>query len=177
MLPSSAAPLTHIALLRAVNVGGTGKLPMAELRAMAEELGFIQVRTYIASGNLLVHSPLPAQQVREALEARLAAYAGKPVGVVLRSPAELAALLAANPFPDAAPNRVMVSLLNDALAFDAAQGIRHQAAVQIVWVAREVYVHYGEGMSQSRLRIPAAEAGTARNLNTLRALLEMTRDD
>lgn len=168
---------THIALLRAVNVGGTGKLPMAELRAMAEELGFTQVRTYIASGNLLVNSPLSAQRVREALEARLAAYAGRAVGVVVRSPAELEALLAANPFSDAAPNRVAISLLNEALSADVAQGIRHQSAEQIVWAAREVYVHYGEGMAQSRLRIPASEAGTARNLNTLRALLEMARGD
>jgi uncharacterized protein (DUF1697 family) len=42
-----------IALLRAVNVGGRGKLPMVELKAMAEELGFANARTYIASGNLL----------------------------------------------------------------------------------------------------------------------------
>ncbi len=168
---------THIALLRAVNVGGTGKLPMAELRAMAEELGFTQVRSYIASGNLLLRSPLSAEQVREALQARLALYAGKAVGVVMRSPAELAALLAANPFPDAAPNRVMVSLLNEALLADAAMGVRHQGSEQMVWAAREVYVHYGKGMAQSRLRIPAAEAGTARNLNTLRALLEMARGD
>lgn len=164
---------THIALLRAVNVGGTGKLPMAELRAMAEELGFTQVRSYIASGNLLFQSPLSASRVREVLEARLAAYAGKAVGVVVRSPTELAALLAANPFPAAAPNRVMVSLLNEALDAGAAHGVRNQKAEQIVWAAREVYVHYGDGMAQSRLRIPAAEAGTARNLNTLRALLEM----
>ena len=91
-------PPTHIALLRAVNVGGTGKLPMAALRAMAEELGFTQVRSYIASGNLLLQSPMSATEVRVALEARLLRFAGKPVGVVVRSPANLAAVLAANPF-------------------------------------------------------------------------------
>ncbi len=164
---------THLALLRAVNVGGTGKLPMAELRELTEALGFANVRTYIASGNLLLDSRLSAARVREQLEAALAARLGKPVGVVMRSPAELAALLAANPFPEAAGNRVLVSLLNEALPADAAAGVRHQVGEQIVFAAREVYVHYGEGMGQSKLRIPAAEAGTARNLNSLQALLAM----
>lgn len=164
---------THIALLRAVNVGGTGKLPMAALRELAESLGFTRARTYIASGNLLVDCPRSPAAVREQLEAALAERMGKSVGVVLRSPAELAALIAANPFPKAAGNRVLVSLLNDALMTDAAAGVRHQAGEQIVFAAREVYVHDGDGMGQSKLRIPAAEAGTARNLNTLRALLAM----
>ena len=47
---------TYIALLRAVNVGGTGKLPMAELRTLCESAGFKDVRTYIASGNVLLRS-------------------------------------------------------------------------------------------------------------------------
>lgn len=159
---------THIALLRAVNVGGTGKLPMAELRAIADALGYTNVRTYIASGNLLLDSAQSQAGVRERLERALAAFAGKPVGVVMRSAAELAALLDANPFPEAPGNRVLVSLLNDALP--ARPELRHQRDERVVFAAREVWVHYGDGMAQSKLRIPAAEAGTARNLNTLRAL-------
>jgi uncharacterized protein (DUF1697 family) len=46
----------YVALLRAVNVAGTGALPMAELRAMGEACGFATVRTFIASGNLLFES-------------------------------------------------------------------------------------------------------------------------
>ncbi|HEY0489493.1 MAG TPA: DUF1697 domain-containing protein, partial [Telluria sp.] len=49
---------TFIALLRAVNVGGTGKLPMTELKAMCEAAGFTNVRTYIASGNVVFDSAL-----------------------------------------------------------------------------------------------------------------------
>ena len=162
---------THIALLRAVNVGGTGKLPMAELRALAEGLGYTEVRTYIASGNLLLKSPLPAARVREQLEAALQQQVGKPVGVVTRSREELATLLAANPFPEAPGNRVLVSLLNEALP--TLPEVRHQKDERIVFAVREVYVHYGDGIAQSKLRVPAAEAGTARNLNTLRALLAM----
>ncbi|RZA31633.1 MAG: DUF1697 domain-containing protein, partial [Lysobacteraceae bacterium] len=47
---------TYVALLRAVNVGGTGKLPMAELRQLCEASGFAGVRTYIASGNVVLQS-------------------------------------------------------------------------------------------------------------------------
>ena len=70
-----------VALLRAVNVGGTGKLPMSELKAMCEALGFEGVRTYIASGNVVFASRKSEAAVKKALEARLEAYAGKPVGV------------------------------------------------------------------------------------------------
>jgi uncharacterized protein (DUF1697 family) len=53
----------YIALLRAVNVGGTGKLPMAELRSMCESVGFTNVRTYIASGNVVFDSKLAEASV------------------------------------------------------------------------------------------------------------------
>jgi len=164
---------THIALLRAVNVGGTGKLPMAELRALAEQLEFENPRTYIASGNLVFESALAANKVRAKLEAALATHIGKPVGVVVRSAAELRALLEANPFPDAPPNRVLVTLLNDPLPANWEDDVRHKKGEFLVAAKRELFVHYVDGQGQSKLRIPAAEAGTARNLNTLRALLEL----
>ena len=62
---------TYIVLLRAVNVGGTGKLPMADLRAMCEAAGFQRVRTYIASGNVLVDSAASEKQVKAALNSTL----------------------------------------------------------------------------------------------------------
>lgn len=166
---------THIAFLRAVNVGGTGKLPMAALRAMAAALGFANPRTHIASGNLVFESALPAAQAQARLAAALAAHAGKPVGVVMRSPADLQALLHAPPFPEAPPNRVLVSLLDAPPPADWQAGVRHQRGEQIVALARELVVLYGEGMGQSQLRVPAAEAGTARNLNTLRAVLALAQ--
>ena len=103
---------SYVALLRAVNVGGTGKLPMAELRAMAEAAGFARARTYIASGNLVFASALDEAGVKAALEPRLAAYAGKPVGVMVRTADEMGAVLAATPFPDAAPNRTLAVFLD-----------------------------------------------------------------
>ena len=88
-----------IALLRAVDVGGTGKLPMSELIDMGKAAGFTQPRTYIASGNLVFGSPLAEAQVKATLERSLASYAGKPVSVMVRTAEEMAAVLAANPSP------------------------------------------------------------------------------
>ena len=69
----------YIALLRAVNVGGTGKLPMAELKAMCADAGFARVETYIASGNVVFESNGAPSRVKAELERRLLAHAGKPV--------------------------------------------------------------------------------------------------
>jgi uncharacterized protein (DUF1697 family) len=112
--------MIYIALLRAVNVGGTGKLRMADLKAMCVNAGFTQVQTYIASGNVVLHSTLSAAKVKATLEAKLLAYAGKPVGVLVRTGPEMAAVLADNPFPQCAPNRVVAIFLDSAPTADAA---------------------------------------------------------
>lgn len=164
---------THVVLLRAVNVGGTGKLPMAELRALCEGAGFADVRTYIASGNVVLRSPASARKVRDMLETRLQAHVGKPVGVVVRSAAELAAVVERNPFPQAAGNRLLVLFFNERVPADALASVRHQADEEIHCGEREIYVHYGAGMGQSKLVIPAAGQATGRNLNTVCKLLEM----
>ena len=164
---------TWIALLRAVNVGGTGKLPMAELRAMCEAAGFSQVRTYIASGNVVFESAADAREVKAALESRLERHAGKPVGVLVRDGAQMRQVLAANPFPKAAPNRAVVIFLDEAPPADALANVRHCKTEELALGDREIFVHYGEGMADSKLVIPAAKAGTARNFNTVAKLVEM----
>jgi uncharacterized protein (DUF1697 family) len=163
----------YVALLRAVNVGGTGKLPMAELVAMCEACGFARVRTYIASGNAVFDFKGSASHVKALLEAQLAAYAGKPVGVVVRTAAEMAAVLQANPFPDAAPNRTVAIFLDAPPPADALNHVAGRANEHLQLGAREIYVHYGDGMADSRLKIPAAKAGTARNMNTVAKLAAM----
>lgn len=164
----------YAALLRAVNVGGTGKLPMSELQAMCEAEGYAGVRTYIASGNVVFHSGLGEAQVKAALERRLLAYAGKPVRVLVRTAAELAEVLAANPFPDEAPNRTVAILLDEAPPTGALETVSQQRDERLALGGREIYVAYGAGMADSRLRIPAGEAGTGRNMNTIARLAAMT---
>jgi uncharacterized protein (DUF1697 family) len=131
-----------VALLRAVNVGGTGKLPMSDLKDICEELGFGAVRTYIASGNVVFTSRKSEAAIKSALEKRLEVYAGKPVGVLLRSAAEMAQVLSDNPFPKAAPNRIMAVFLDRAPPADTLAGIRGQKDEQIKLGRREIYVHY-----------------------------------
>ncbi|GAO38237.1 hypothetical protein SCH01S_10_00470 [Sphingomonas changbaiensis NBRC 104936] len=166
----------YVALLRAVNVGGTGKLPMTELKAMCEAAGFGQVRTYIASGNVVFDASGDEAQVQAALEAKLEAYAGKKVGVLVRTPAEMKAVLAGNPFPDKAPNRTVAIFLDTAPPPDALDKISGQNGEELRLGRREIYVHYGEGMADSKLKIPAAAAGTARNMNTIAKLAAVADD-
>ena len=165
---------SYVALLRAVNVGGTGKLPMAELRAMCEAAGFGQVRTYIASGNVVLESALSAKQVKEVLEATLRVYAGKSVDVQVRTGAEIAAVLAGNPFPGAAPNRTVAIFLDQAPSADILNEVSGQNDEEIALGKREIYVRYGSGMADSKLKIPAARLGTGRNMNTVARLAAMS---
>ena len=167
---------SFIALLRAVNVGGTGKLPMGDLKTICEELGFDAVRTYIASGNIVFTSRKAEAAVKSALEKRLATYAGKPVGVLVRSAAEMAQVASDNPFPKAAPNRTMAVFLDRAPPADTLASVRGQKDEQLKLGRREIYVHYGEGMAKSKLVIPAARLGTARNINTVATLAKMAAE-
>ena len=163
----------YVALLRAVNVGGTGKLPMTELKAMCEAAGFGQVHTYIASGNVVFTSQKSEDAVRAAIEKSLEKYAGKPVGVLVRTAAEMADTLERNPFGEKPGNRVVALFVDEALpgdALDHAKGLKDE---QMKLGKREIYIFYGDGMADSRLAIPAAKAGTARNMNTVAKLAEM----
>ncbi|MEO9078025.1 MAG: DUF1697 domain-containing protein [Rhodanobacter sp.] len=167
--------MTHyVALLRAVNVGGTGKLPMSELKAMCEALGFVDVRTWIASGNVVFTSPLGEPEVKKALEQQLHDYAGKPIGVLIRTACEMTQVLADNPFPEAPGNRAVAIFLDGAPSSDALHDVRHQKLERLACGKREIYVHYDDGMAHSRLIIPAAKAGTARNINTVAKLVELS---
>jgi uncharacterized protein (DUF1697 family) len=163
----------YIALLRAVNVGGTGKLPMTELKSMCEQAGFDKVKTYIASGNVIFQSKKSEAQVKKLLEASLAAYAGKPVGVMVRTAAEMAAVLAANPFTDAPGNRTVAIFLDEQPPANALEAATGQQDEELRLGLREIYVLYGQGMADSRLKIPVAKNGTARNINTIGKLAEM----
>lgn len=166
---------TWVALLHAVNVGGTGKLAMADLRRLCGEAGFRDARTYIASGNAVFDSDLDAADVVATLEAALLRHAGKPIRVGLRSADELAAVLAANPFADGAPSRVLAIFLPTPPPADAIEAAKHRRDERIALGRREIYVDYADGIGTSKLVIPAAKAGTARNMNTVAKLVEMVR--
>lgn len=156
-----------VALLRAVNVAGTGKLPMSDLKRIGELCGFGQVRTFIASGNLLFKSELSEDEVARKIEAELEVFFGKRVPVFVRTGAEMAVVAANNAFADEAPNRVVAHFMAEAPTqskIDAATG---QQDERLALGKREIYIFYGEGMGSSKLKLPAFRDGTARNMNSV----------
>jgi uncharacterized protein (DUF1697 family) len=178
MVPGTGRVMNaYVALIRAVNVGGTGTLPMSDLKELCERAGFLTVRTYLASGNAVFASHLTEARVKAALESALEAYAGKPVGVLVRTAAEMAAVVAGNPFPDAPPSGTVAIFLDEPPPSDAAERAPGRVDEEIRLGAREIYVRYGAaGMGRSKLKIPAARAGTARNINTITRLAEMAAE-
>lgn len=122
---------------------------------------------------MLFTSQLGEAAVKKKLEQQLLGYAGKPVGVLIRTAAEMARVLADNPFAEAPGNRVVAIFLDAAPPTDALDDVRHQKLERLACGRREIYVHYGDGMADSRLTIPAAKAGTARNINTIAKLAEL----
>ena len=163
----------YVGLLRAVNVGGMGKLPMDGLRRLCEECGFGSVRTYIASGNVVFDAEAPEAEVQAQLQSALQDYAGRPVDVLVRSGEEMAAVLAANPYAERAPNLVHVTFLNEPPLVDALAGVSGRANEEIAKGRRELYVFYPQGQGSSKLKLPVVKTGTARNINTVAKLAEM----
>jgi uncharacterized protein (DUF1697 family) len=166
---------TYVALLRAVNVGGTGMLPMNELKALCERAGFTSPQTYIQSGNVIFESRSTERQVKSTLEKALAVRIGRPAAALVRRPTELARVVARNPFARANPRLVIVFFLDEPASPVALKRLVVPAQEEVVARGREVFVHYPAGQGHSRLKLPFARIGTGRNLNTVSKLLDLAR--
>ena len=164
------------AMLRAVNVGGTGKLPMAELKAMLADEGFAEPQTLLASGNAVFGAKEPAAAVERRLEAALKARFGFATDVFVREGAELEAVIAACPFEDFArdqPSRLMVAFLKDEPPVDLSPLERWATlGEKVARGPRCLYIAYPEGAGRSKLANArtAASKGTSRNWNTVTRL-------
>lgn len=169
---------SYVALLRSVNLLGNTTLKMADLKAIAQAIGLASPRTFIASGNLLFTSSMAEEEVRQALESRLELHMGRPVRVMVRTSEEIEAVRHFNPFPEAAGNNTLAFFMNEAPPLDLLATVRNRADDERIAAGlREIYVAYGErGIGRSRLRIPAAEAGTARNMNTVAKLATLAKE-
>ncbi len=163
---------SYVALLRAVNVGGTGKLPMSELKIMCEEAGFESVQTYIASGNVVFTATDREDKVKQILEKRLEAYAGKKVDVFVRTAREMRDLVEANPYPEEPGNEVAVLFLDGHPPADLENRAKGAAGERFEAADREVFIHYPEGLGASKLRLDVG-TGTTRNMNTVSKLAGM----
>ena len=166
---------SYVALLRAVNVGGR-KLLMSDLKAIAEEAGLERAKTFIASGNLLFASTKSEAAVARLLEKALTAHMKAEVAVLVRTAKEMAAVVKANPFADATGSKVAAIFLDQAPPADTIKKATGIADEELALGKREIYVHYPSGMGRSKLRIPAAAGGTARNMNTVAKLAAMAME-
>ena len=162
-----------VALLRAVNVGGTGKIEMARLRKALDATALGPVKTYIASGNVVFDGPEHAGEVRSTLKNAIESEFGACPDILLRTGEQMAAVAARNPFTDAPGNRVLVIFCNGETDAD---GLRHLDDEEVVADGTEIFVHYPSGMGNSKLVVPAAKAGTGRNMNTVTKLAAMAKD-
>ncbi len=177
---------TWVSLLRAVNLGARNKVPMAALRAALSESGFASVQTYVASGNVITRSGHRSpSRVAAQVRAEVSELTGLDVPVLVRSPADMEAVLGANPWPQAArerPKLVHVFFLADEPAEDRVEALQAEDFVSEACrvVGREIYVDYVASVHASRLT-PAFFArrlgveATARNWRTVQALAELCR--
>ncbi|GIG60533.1 hypothetical protein Lfu02_49050 [Longispora fulva] len=167
-------------LLRAVNVGGANRLPMAWLKAALTDLGCTEVVTLLQSGNAVVSGVGPG--IAGVLERRITADLGLNVSVLTRSHDELAGLVARNPWPDrvADPKSVHVDFLSAAptkaklATLDPAPFAPDECVVD----GTEAFLWYANGSGRSKLTNDLLErrlgvVGTARNWNTVTKLLTL----
>ena len=172
----------YVALLRGVNVGGN-TLSTEQLRGICAELGLENARTYVQSGNLVFDAAGSAERWSKSLEQALAGKARLPITVLVRSRAEMAALVERNPFAGEtgidlsrlhvtflrqAPKRAALTALN---AIDAGPD-------RLSHAGREIYLHCPNGYGRTKLSNTMIEktlsvAATTRNWRTSNTLLEM----
>jgi uncharacterized protein (DUF1697 family) len=180
--------LTYVILLRAVNVGSTGKLAMADFRKLLQDLRYRNVETYIQSGNAVVDSVASAASVAKAVGAALHKLIGATFPVIVRTHDELTRIIAANPYPEEAAAdgaRVHAVFLSGTPPRSATAGLD-----QIVTKnpgrrdryhlnGNTLYLHLPDGAGESKFTAQALDrilgvCATARNWNTVLKLHEMS---
>ena len=178
------AVTVHIALLRGVNVGGHGKVAMVDLRAMLGELGFAEARSILNSGNLVFRGKGRGGRVlEERLERAAAERLDLHTDFMVRTAAEWAEIIAANPYPDAAaddPSHLLAMVMKEAPSEGALDALR--AAIRgnelVDLAGTTAYIIFPDGIGRSKLTTARIESklgarGTARNWNTVLKLAEL----
>ena len=171
-----------VALLRAVNLGARNKVPMAELRAQLEGAGYENVRTFIASGNVLLDAPPGAAKLAAALEGLVADSFGVKTTAILRKPRQLTEAVAAHPFcADTSRTHVAFLAARPTKAAAARLAAVEGGADRAVLVGAEVYLRLSSGVHGTRLSIARIESllgvpATVRNWRTVVALAELAAE-
>jgi uncharacterized protein (DUF1697 family) len=172
--------MQQIVLLRGINVGARNRIAMPALRELLLGAGLEDVRSYLQSGNMVVSSDAPSEELADRCERQIAERFGLEIAVVTRTHKELAKVVARDPLGEVAdnPKRYQVSFLSAEPDAEALRGVADLATAseQFVAIGRELYAWHPEGVARSRLS--AALAGpklgvtaTARNWTTVTKLL------
>ncbi len=170
---------SYVALLKGINVGGNNKVPMADLRTLATGLGWLGVKTHIASGNLVFRADGDAAALATTLRNALADRMRVDVAVMVQSGTAIRAALASCPYDPVEGKHVHVFFLFDNPVIDTTALALYRALSEDLTVTgRLAWLHAPQGIGRSKLaeklhKVITGTDMTARNLNTLRALAEM----
>ena len=170
---------SHVVLLRAVNVGGA-KLPMAELRELATDLGATEVSTFIASGNLICRAPKDVKAFGAALEKAIEAKYGFYRECIIRTRAELKEARENYPFDVDDPKNGHIVFLLGRPAKAAIEKARDIETGADRWevIGQEWHIRYDHGAGRADIKTAAIQKalgvpGTSRNLRTVDKLIEL----
>jgi uncharacterized protein (DUF1697 family) len=174
----------HVALLRAINLAGTNRVSMGDLRDLFAGLGFADVQSLLQSGNLVFRSRETGEKLERLLEKETAKRLGLETNYFVRTAAQWQSVVAKNPFPQEAkrdPGHLLVMFLKDAPKAAAVQALAASIRGPEIVRARgkELYVVYPEGVGRSRLTNAAIEKklgtrSTGRNWRTVEKLRALT---
>ena len=174
--------MKHVVLLRGINIGPRNRIAMPALRDALEQAGFTDVQTHLQSGNVVLESRAKPEAVRRTVEQLIERQFGLEIAVVVRSRAQLAAVVKRNPLGQVAtePKRYQVTFLDKKLSAKIAKDLEQTAAAdeRVVVTGREVYAWHPKTIARSKLwsKLAGKNLGvtaTSRNWTTVEALLEL----
>ena len=136
------------------------------IKSHVPRYGFARAQTYIASGNVVFESKSSPAKVKSALEVRLLAYAGKPIGVVVRTASEMAAVVKANPFYEAHPT-IPLRSFSIIHCIDTFWNMRSAQTTKGCGSEHARSSFYGSGMGKYKVEDISSHDRTARDMNTI----------
>ena len=171
---------TYVALLHSIVLAPGKRLVMADLKALAEELGFAAPRTLVATGNLIFEADeAPLADIEDRLETAFKARFGKHVDIILRDADAFRRLAAGNPFPEGNAPDVGVRVMRRPLGPEALAKLEPMAApdIRLALVAGDLWIDFSQKPSEtkllSHLTTKKLGIGTLRNANTINGLANM----
>ena len=171
----------YVALLHSIVLGPGKRLIMADLRALAEQLGFTDCKTLVATGNLVFRAEMaPVREIEDRLERAFEKRFGKHVDILVRAGDDWLKLAADNPFPQGNPPDVCVRVMRAPLNHSVLELLeKYRGKEKITLAGGDLWIDFCGKPSESRL-LPVLTTkrlgvGTTRNANTVNGLAEMLR--